>query len=204
MTRVLVEEDPIRASVASRVPVGDHERRAIDAFLKYYDGLQAPLDQTSDVVHVTGSAIVVGEPGVLLLRHKRLGIWLQPGGHLDRGEAPVDAARREAQEETGLQLALVSPELFHVDVHPGGRGHTHLDLRYLVTPVAGHDSTPRPPVDESQEVEWFAPTAAVERADDEALRDLLRWIALIGIGQLSSQGLSPRAESVQQPVQRRP
>ena len=45
-----------------------------------------------------------------------------------------------------------TPELAHVDVHDGGRGHTHLDLRYLFD--AG-DADPAPPADESQDVGWF-------------------------------------------------
>ena len=63
------------------------------------------------------------------------------------------------------------PQLVHVDVHPGGRGHTHLDLRYLVE--AG-DSDPQPPEGESQEAAWFDWDAAVARADDARLKSLLR------------------------------
>ena len=71
-----------------------------------FDRLDDPLDQALDAVHVTGSAIVVGPRGVVLLRHKRLGLWLQPGGHIDPGETPWDAALREAQEETGLEVSF--------------------------------------------------------------------------------------------------
>ncbi|HUH07842.1 MAG TPA: NUDIX domain-containing protein [Egibacteraceae bacterium] len=115
-------------------------------------------------MHVTGSAIVTGPRGVLLHRHKRLGIWMQPGGHVEPGEAPWDGARREVLEETGLlaEHPVGRPELVHVDVHPGGRGHIHLDLRYL---LAAGDADPSPPPGESQDVAWFSWDDALELAD---------------------------------------
>lgn len=159
----------IRAHVVGRQPVDQRERRSITTFLDLFDRLTDPLSQESDPVHVTGSALVVGPRGVVLLKHKRLGIWVQPGGHLDQGETPWEAALREAAEETGLDVRFADPldahgvpPLAHVDVHPGGRGHTHLDLRYLID---GGDADPAPPADESQEVDWFEWPAAIERAD---------------------------------------
>jgi 8-oxo-dGTP pyrophosphatase MutT (NUDIX family) len=131
--------------------------------------LPRPLDQDADLTHVTGSALVLGPRGVLLHRHKRLGVWLQPGGHLEAGESPWAAARREAEEETGLHFrwSLVDvrgvPALAHVDVHAGAGGHTHLDLRYVLT-VDGNDG-PAPPKGESQEVKWFAWADAMAIAD---------------------------------------
>lgn len=152
------------------------ERESITRFLTLYDSLGAPFDQQVDPIHVTGSGIVVGDRGVVLLEHKRLGIWLQPGGHIDPGETPWDAALRESAEETGLAVAFAGPadadgvpELIHVDVHDGGRGHTHLDLRYLID---GGDTDPAPPEGESQNIAWFDWEAAIDRADP-GLRGLL-------------------------------
>ena len=116
---------------------------------------------------------MVGPRGVVLLLHKRMGMWLQPGGHIDPGETPWDAALRESVEETGLACRFADdpPRLVHVDVHPGPRGHTHLDLRYLVD---GGDADPSPPAGESQEVAWFDWDAAIERAGDPRLAAALR------------------------------
>ncbi|MEP1125011.1 MAG: NUDIX domain-containing protein [Ilumatobacter sp.] len=160
----------LRSDVAARTPLDDRERRSIERFLTALDGLAHPLDEHADPTHVTGSAIVVGPRGVLLLKHKRLGIWLQPGGHVDANETPWDAALREAREETGLEVSFAGPldddgvpELIHVDVHEGGRGHTHLDTRYLLD---GGDADPSPSADESQEIGWFSWDEAIDLADD--------------------------------------
>lgn len=171
----------VRQTVAERAPIDDDERGSIEAFLAAYDQLEAPFDIDAGPVHVTGSAIVIGPRGVVLLKHKRLGMWLQPGGHIDSGETPWAAALREAREETGLAVSFADdavrssvgdvPALIHVDVHAGGRGHTHLDLRYLID---GGSSDPAPPGDESQEIGWFEWPAAIEKASDARLAALLR------------------------------
>jgi 8-oxo-dGTP pyrophosphatase MutT (NUDIX family) len=169
--------DQVRRMLTERDPIDDAERRSIERTLAELDRLADPFDQESDPVHVTGSAIVVGPRGVVLLKHKRLGLWLQPGGHVDPGETPWDGALREAHEETGLEVTFTEvddegvPELVHVDVHAGGRGHTHLDLRYL---VHGGDADPTPPEGESQEIAWFDWSSAIERASDDRLTALLR------------------------------
>ena len=171
----------VRADVAARRPVDEREARSVERFLAAFDALAAPLDQESDPIHVTGSGIVVGARGVILLEHKRLGIWLQPGGHIDPGETPWDAALRESREETGLAVSFVGPvddagvpELIHVDVHEGGRGHTHLDLRYLID---GGDADPDPPEGESQQIDWFGWESAIDRADP-GLRGILLALAV--------------------------
>ncbi len=135
--------------------------------------LGQPFSESANPTHVTASAIVIGERGVVLHKHKRLGIWLQPGGHIEEEEDPPTAALREAQEETGLPVAhpINGPRFIHIDVHPGPRGHTHIDLRYL---LQAPDTQPGPlATDESQEVAWFFWESAVKIADD-SLRGALQ------------------------------
>lgn len=156
--------DRLLADLARHQPRDAREQASLARMLTEIERLDRPFDQHADPVHVTGSAVVIGRRGVLLHRHKRLGIWLQPGGHIDAGERPVQAAVRETREETGLWARPVGdpPGILHVDVHEGGRGHTHLDVRFLLT--AGDDD-PVPPPDESQAVVWLALTDARRRAD---------------------------------------
>ena len=170
----------IRSDVTARTPLDERERESVRRFVEFYDDLDDPLSQESDPIHVTGSGIVVGPRGVVLLEHKRLGFWLQPGGHVDAGETPWAAALRECEEETGLDVSFAGPldgdgvpELVHVDVHAGGRGHTHLDLRYLID---GGSADPDPPEGESQKIDWFEWDAAIDLADD-GLRAALRHLA---------------------------
>jgi 8-oxo-dGTP pyrophosphatase MutT (NUDIX family) len=138
-----------------RQPVDEREATSIVRFRTELAGRTEPCSETADTTHVTASAIVVGPRGVVLHKHKRLGIWLQPGGHIDEGETPADAALRECLEETGLRAEHFSgqPELVHVDTHDGPRGHYHLDLRFL---LAVPDDDPNPPEGESPDARWWS------------------------------------------------
>ena len=153
------------AHFRAAMPVDDRERESIAEFLDIVPQLSAPFSEHADVRHVTSSAIVVGRRGVVLHLHKRLGLWLQPGGHIDDGEHPAAAAVRESLEELGLAAAHPhdGPQLIHVDVHPGPRGHRHFDLRYLL--LTGDDD-PHPGEGESPEARWFTPEEAFAVADE--------------------------------------
>ena len=96
---------------------------------------------------------------------------MQPGGHIDAGETPAVAARREATEELGLGVEhpAAGPRLIHLDVHEAALGHTHLDLRYL---LLGEDADPQPPPGESPDARWCEWDEAVALADP-ALADAL-------------------------------
>jgi len=143
----------LREQIERIDPVDEREARSIVEVVDRLTWPGRPFSESENDHHVTASAFVVSSRGVILHRHRRLQIWLQPGGHVDDGESPEDAARRETLEETGLVAHHLEPvNLFHVDVHPGPRGHTHYDLRYvLVAPPLD----PSPSAGESPEVFWF-------------------------------------------------
>lgn len=129
--------------------------------------------------HITASAWVLNAVGshALLLHHAKLNRWLQPGGHLEPGDATVAAgALREAREESGLSgLHLVSEAIFDVDVHPiPARNeepkHLHYDIRYLVRADSESVSLSA----ESRGFRWV-PLADLQCDDiDESIRRLAR------------------------------
>ncbi|HEY0653995.1 MAG TPA: NUDIX hydrolase [Chryseosolibacter sp.] len=88
--------------------------------------------------HMTGSAWIIDQSRqyTLLVHHAKLQRWLQPGGHADGDENIVAVARKEAEEETGLQkLTLLNP-IFDIDIHPiparkDFPQHDHYDIRCL-------------------------------------------------------------------------
>jgi 8-oxo-dGTP pyrophosphatase MutT (NUDIX family) len=169
----------VRAAVDAFDARSRREVVSRERFLAELDRLADPFRRGADPVHVTGSAIVAGRRGTVLHRHKTLGFWLQPGGHIDEGEAPWEAAVRETTEETGLTGRLGrtpegEPLLFHLDVHPAGP-HLHLDLRYL---LYCDDAAPSPAAGESQEVRWFTLDEALAIADDGLVDGLRRLQAL--------------------------
>jgi 8-oxo-dGTP pyrophosphatase MutT (NUDIX family) len=161
----------LRALVEGHEASSPREVAARERFLSELSRLSAPCDEHVGPTHVTASGIVVGRRGTVLHRHKKLGIWMQPGGHIDAGETPDEAALREATEELGLAVAhpATGPLLIHLDVHEAAHGHTHLDLRYL---LLGADTDPRPAPDESPDARWCSWEEALEMADP-ALIDAL-------------------------------
>jgi len=171
--------EALRARVQRITPVDAREDRSIRLTLDRLSWPGDPFAESENDHHVTASSFVISSRGVILHRHRRLGIWVQPGGHVDAGESPEEACVRETTEETGLLAHHVDPVvLFHVDVHPGPRGHTHYDLRYV---LVADPLDPHPAKDESPDVFWFDFDAALDRAEP-ALRAALEKLAEVSDG----------------------
>ncbi len=83
---------------------------------------------------------------VLLIKHKRLGTWLPVGGEIEPGETPLEAARRELFEETGLegrfhlQLGVEGTPAGFIgyEEHPAGNKGLHMNFAFAAD--VAHDT----------------------------------------------------------------
>ena len=118
--------------------------------------------------HFVATALMVRDDRILLIHHKKIGLWLPPGGHIEAREDPVAALRREIREETGLEIEILAdptdprasdevvqvlPSPHHVQIERMADGpHDHIDLVYLcrVRPGEAQRNV------ESLGVRWFS------------------------------------------------
>lgn len=158
------ETDAAQKTVAQAI--ADFVRRRPDCFFR-----------SCTEGHITGSAWVLDASGdkALLMLHKKLGRWLQPGGHADGESEVAEVALREAEEESGLSgLSRLSPRIFDVDIHaiparPGEPEHLHYDLRFALKAPEGAELVGN---EESLALGWFAREAILEMRVDASVRRL--------------------------------
>ena len=109
-----------------------------------------PVDADRDF---TASAFIVRNNRLLLLKHDKLEKWLPPGGHIEEGETPDEAAIRETKEEVGFEVEIMNnnfeehdtsfdlPEPFNVNLHRIEDGHWHCDFCFLTEIVDKNAAT---------------------------------------------------------------
>ncbi len=101
-------------------------------------------------IDFTVAIFVVDGGKVLLIHHRNLDHWLPLGGHIELDEDPETAARREAKEESGLEVerlgerppttgpgtrALIAPRF--LDIHRITDTHEHVGMIYWARPKGG-------------------------------------------------------------------
>ncbi len=127
--------------------------------------MRVPDDADRDFV---AGAFVVRDGEVLFLKHRKYGIWLQPGGHIEEGETPDEAAIREVREETGLEVEIVDefqpgmefeddwaknlPRPINVNIHQVEEGHWHVDFLYVARIVGESEEYEY----DEDEMKWFS------------------------------------------------
>jgi len=153
------------------------EAATANRFIDFASGHEDAFLRSCLSGHVTGSAFIV-DPGLnrtLLVHHRKLGKWLQPGGHCDPGETALEAAIREALEETGVSAAALSPTLlFDIDIHaiparPDAPAHLHYDARYMLVAEPGATSVSH----ESHAVEWVSMEEALHRNPEQSIARMI-------------------------------
>ena len=93
---------------------------------------------------------------LLLGDHRKSGLWLPPGGHVEDGEDPRLAVIRETREELGIAAKFDDDNPFFLTVTPTKGANRHLDVDlWFVLRVARHETRLNPDEREFKSVRWF-------------------------------------------------
>ena len=132
--------------------------------------------------HVTGSAWLLDQnlQRLLLTHHKKLDMWLQLGGHSDGESDTPLVAMREAEEESGVVVQLLRPQILDIDIHeiPARKSdpaHYHFDVRFCFQAQSDDVAVS----DESNDLAWIE-ISAIERftQEESILRMRDKWLSL--------------------------
>ena len=127
---------------------------------------------------ITGSTWVVDPAGsrVLLTHHRKLGKWLQLGGHSDGEPDTLAVASREAREESGLRVRPISNAVLDIDIHAipplkGEPAHLHYDVRFALRASSSEGLRIGP---ESIDLAWIDIEDLTRLTDEESMLRMAR------------------------------
>jgi len=151
----------IKALLAQYLKDFPNELILVDSFLDFLDKQTNAYSRQCSIGHVTASAIILNQDltQVVLMEHKKLSKWLQPGGHADGDTDLERVARKEAFEEVGLKNLLPekNPSVIGLSIHTIPQRneipeHLHYDVRFAFRSL---ERSLRKN-EESLDAQWFA------------------------------------------------
>ncbi len=167
-----------RSIVAGYSPEGSAQIRERERVLEFIDAHPDALLRSCLPGHLTASGMVIDSRGerALLTHHRKLGRWLQLGGHCDGNGNLAASALREATEESGIADLAIDPCPVDLDIHTIPiRGsepeHLHLDVRFQIFAPAGVREAAS---DESLALGWFTSAELETIESDDSVRRLFR------------------------------
>lgn len=172
---------PLLQLLADYAAAHPEEAARTTRFVDFVERHSDCFERSLTVGHLTGASWLVDSTGtrVLLTHHRKLGRWLQLGGHADGDPDILAVALREAYEESGLaRIEVLTPTIFDLDIHTiPARGrepaHEHFDVRFVMQAIGSDDYRVS---EESHDLAWV-PIDALDRYTDEdsMLRMARKW-----------------------------
>jgi 8-oxo-dGTP pyrophosphatase MutT (NUDIX family) len=165
MTNRGLLHDEIRSLVAQLVPAdvieAEHCRQAL-AWLDSTDDIFRRIAPRTPSPHLVSYFLLADhlEGRVLLVDHRKAGLWLPSGGHVEPGEHPVATVRREVQEELGIP-AVFSPvtgdrPVFVTVTETASAVGRHTDVSLWFVLSSGANEPLKPDLREFREVRWWS------------------------------------------------
>ncbi|HEY2204229.1 MAG TPA: NUDIX domain-containing protein [Pseudonocardia sp.] len=150
-------------------PTDNGQRALREAFLGLLAAREDAGNRSCAPGHLTASVVLLDHDAanVLLTLHPRVGRWVQVGGHCEPEDATLlDAAAREAREESGIDGLVLEPEPLHLDVHPItcslGVPTRHFDVRFVARAPRGAEPVISA---ESDDLSWWPVDALPTNTD---------------------------------------
>ena len=151
------------------------------------------MAQIHELIDFIVNIFIVHDNNVLLINHKKLGMWLSIGGHVELNENPEEAAFREVKEECGLEVEILGtkPDIpksgkinftplfcpMYLDIHNVSETHRHVGMAYFAKAKSDKIILNK---EEHNDIRWFTKedlenpefdvTPAVKFYANEALR----------------------------------
>lgn len=150
----------LRKLLEKYAPIDANEIMDKTRMLDFLDTYEDCFERFCKIGHFTGSCWLINSDGTkfLLTLHRKIGLWLQLGGHADGDNDLARVALREAYEESGLKhIELVSADIFDIGVHLVSTyknipAHYHYDVRFLLRASDENIKIS----DESDDLQWFS------------------------------------------------
>lgn len=181
---IIMHRRNLREKLEKYFPTDPHEIASKTQMLDFLKKFENCFDRSLSIGHFTGSCWLENYDGskFILTLHKKIGRWLQLGGHADGDSDLARVSLREAHEESGLQhIELVSDDIFDIDIHliaayKNIPAHYHFDVRFLMR--ASNKSEEIKISNESDDLKWFSEPPNVPNLGRDIKRMFEKWKSL--------------------------
>jgi 8-oxo-dGTP pyrophosphatase MutT (NUDIX family) len=173
-----MNREELLAKLNNHVPADEFEWTMWVNTIAFVEKNPHCFERSLAIGHVTASGWVVSpdRQHVLLMHHRKLNRWFQPGGHCDGDPNVLGVAMKEVREETGIRATPVGGTIFDVDVHlipatSREAAHYHYDIRFQLEADPNHKVEYN---HEAREVRWVPMEEVILYNSSESILRMVR------------------------------